>query len=121
MVRLIFDSSAIPLHYDEHNDSAIMSILQFLILVHYCQIIPLGPGPLFWFSPISLKHAFSSRVCLGFFYKKCTQIRYVQVTYILRSINPFKPNGIFHSYQVDQFIFVLRDVRWYFSVLFRSS
>ena len=26
-----------------------------------------------------------------------------------------KPNAIFHSYQLDQFIFVIGVVRWYFS------
>ena len=28
--------------------------------------------------------------------------------------NPCKPNGIFHYYQLDRFISVLRVVRWYF-------
>ena len=34
--------------------------------------------------------------------------------------NPFKPNGIFHSCQLEQFITVLRVVEWYFSFLFNS-
>ena len=32
--------------------------------------------------------------------------------------NQFKPNGISHYYQLDQSIFVLRVVGWYFSFLF---
>ena len=31
------------------------------------------------------------------------------------AFNPFMPNGISHSYQLEQSISVLRDVRWYFS------
>ena len=34
-------------------------------------------------------------------------------------LNPFKPNGIFQSYQLDRSISVLRDVGWYFSFLFK--
>ena len=30
-------------------------------------------------------------------------------------VNPFKPNGISHSYQLDQSIYILRVVGWYFS------
>ena len=33
-----------------------------------------------------------------------------------RVINPFKGNGISHSYQLDQSISVLRDVEWYFYI-----
>ena len=36
-------------------------------------------------------------------------------------INPFKPNGISHYYQLDQFISALRVVRWYFSFLFNLN
>ena len=35
--------------------------------------------------------------------------------------NPFMPNGISHYYQLKQSISVLRDVRWYFSFLFKLS
>ena len=31
-------------------------------------------------------------------------------------INPFMPNGISHSYQLDHSIFVLRVVGWYFFI-----
>ena len=34
-------------------------------------------------------------------------------------VNPFKPNGIAHSYQLDQFISILRVAGWYFSILFK--
>ena len=33
--------------------------------------------------------------------------------------NPFKPNGISYSYQLDQSSSVLRVVGWYFSFLFK--
>ena len=33
--------------------------------------------------------------------------------------NPFKPNGIFHRYQLKHYISDLRDVAWYFSFLFK--
>ena len=33
--------------------------------------------------------------------------------------NQFKPNGISHSYQLDESISVLRVVEWYFSFLFK--
>ena len=33
-------------------------------------------------------------------------------------MNPFKPNGISHRYQTEQSISILRDVGWYFSILF---
>ena len=41
--------------------------------------------------------------------------------YYLKKImfNPFKPNGISHSYQLDQSISVFRVVGWYFSFLFK--
>ena len=35
------------------------------------------------------------------------------------AFNPFMPNGISHRYQLEQSISVLRDVRWYFSFLFK--
>ena len=34
-------------------------------------------------------------------------------------VNPFKPNGISHSYQLDQTISGLRVVVWHFSFLFK--
>ena len=33
------------------------------------------------------------------------------------AFNPFMPNGISYSCQLEQSISVLRDVRWYFSFL----
>ena len=33
------------------------------------------------------------------------------------AFNPFKPYGNFHRYQLEQSIFVLRDVRWIFFIL----
>ena len=41
------------------------------------------------------------------------------VHFMRTAFNPFKPNGISHCYQLEQSIFVLRDVRWYFSFLFK--
>ena len=35
------------------------------------------------------------------------------------TINPFKPNGISDSYQLDKSISALRVVGWYFSFLFK--
>ena len=35
------------------------------------------------------------------------------------TVNPFKPNEIPHSYQLDKSISVLRVVGWYFSFLFK--
>ena len=34
-----------------------------------------------------------------------------------KRVNLFKPDGISHSYQLGQSIFILRDVGWYFSFL----
>ena len=34
-------------------------------------------------------------------------------------VNPFKSNRMFHCYQFDKSIFVLRDVGWYCSFLFK--
>ena len=34
--------------------------------------------------------------------------------------NPFKLNGISVSYQLDQSVFILRVIRWYFTSLFKS-
>ena len=33
--------------------------------------------------------------------------------------NPFKPNGIARSYQLDQSISLLKDIGRYFSILFK--
>ena len=33
----------------------------------------------------------------------------------LSKLNPFKPNGVSHCYQMEQSIFVSIDVGWYFS------
>ena len=33
--------------------------------------------------------------------------------------NPLKTNGMSHSYQLDQFISLLRDVGWYFSTFLK--
>ena len=38
---------------------------------------------------------------------------------VTSTINPIKPNGIPHSYHLDQSISVLRVVGWYFSVWFK--
>ena len=38
-----------------------------------------------------------------------------QINLLTCVINPFKPNGIFYSNQMDQSILALRVVRWYFS------
>ena len=35
-------------------------------------------------------------------------------------LNPFKLNGISHSYQLDQSVSILRVVGWYFSSFFKS-
>ena len=35
----------------------------------------------------------------------------------LVKVNPFKPNGISQSYQLDQSISILRVVWWYFTIL----
>ena len=35
------------------------------------------------------------------------------------NMDPFKQNRISHSYQLDQSISLLRDVGWYFSLLFK--
>ena len=40
-------------------------------------------------------------------------------SYIFINSNPFKPNGIFHCYQLDQTISILRVVGWYFTFLFK--
>ena len=48
------------------------------------------------------------------------EISSMQWAYSSRSINPFMPNGIPHSYKFDQPISVLRVVGWYFSFLFKS-
>ena len=43
-----------------------------------------------------------------------------EFVHFLRTVfDPFMPNGISHSYQLDQSISVLRGVRWYFSFLFK--
>ena len=34
-------------------------------------------------------------------------------------LNPSKPNGISHSYQLDQYISVLRAVGWYFFIFIK--
>ena len=34
-------------------------------------------------------------------------------------LNPFKPNGISHYYQLDQSISILRLVGWYFRILYK--
>ena len=34
------------------------------------------------------------------------------------AFNPFMLNGISHRYQLEQSISVLRDVRWYFFLIF---
>ena len=41
------------------------------------------------------------------------------VHFMRTAFNSFMPNGIFHRYQLEQSIFVLRDVKWYFSFLFK--
>ena len=35
------------------------------------------------------------------------------------TLNPFKPNGISHCYELEQSISVLREVGWYSSFLFK--
>ena len=41
------------------------------------------------------------------------------VHYMRTAFNPFMPNGISHRNQLEQSISVLKDVRWYFSFLFK--
>ena len=41
------------------------------------------------------------------------------VLFIRTAFNPFMPKGMSHSYKLEQSISVLRDVRWYFSFLFK--
>ena len=41
------------------------------------------------------------------------------VHFMRTAFNPFRSNGISHRYQLEQTISVLRDVRWYFSFLFK--
>ena len=41
------------------------------------------------------------------------------VHFIIAFIDPLMPNGISHRYLLEQSISVLRDVRWYFSFLFK--
>ena len=41
------------------------------------------------------------------------------VHFMRTAFNPFMPTGISHRYQLEQSISVLRDVRWYFSFLFK--
>ena len=41
------------------------------------------------------------------------------VHFMRTAFNPFIPNGNFHRYRLEQSISVLRDVRWYFSFLFK--
>ena len=43
-----------------------------------------------------------------------------QVKYLF-ILNPIMPNGISHRYQLEQSISVIRDVRWYFSFLFKFN
>ena len=43
------------------------------------------------------------------------------VHFMRTAFNPFMPNGISHRYQLEQSISVLRDVRWYFSFLFKCN
>ena len=41
------------------------------------------------------------------------------VHFMRTAFDPFMPNGISNRYQLEQSISVLRDVRWYFSFLFK--
>ena len=41
------------------------------------------------------------------------------VHFMRTAFNPSMPNGISQRYQLEQSISVLRDVRWYFSFLFK--
>ena len=43
------------------------------------------------------------------------------VHFMRTAFSPFIPNGIYHRYQLEQSISVLRDVRWYFSFLFNFN
>ena len=43
------------------------------------------------------------------------------VHFMSTALNPFMPNRISNGYQLEQSISVLRDVRWYFSFLFKFS
>ena len=40
-------------------------------------------------------------------------------TIITGDFNPFQPNRVSHPYQMDQSIYVVRIVGWYFSFLFK--
>ena len=57
-----------------------------------------------------------------FFYTSYVLIKVIFITGLACSdtINPFKPNGFSNYYQVDQSIFVLKVVEWYYSFLFKS-
>ena len=48
---------------------------------------------------------------------KCVNSEFVD--FMGKAFNPFMPNGISHRYQLEQSVSVLRDVRWYFSFLFK--
>ena len=48
---------------------------------------------------------------------KCFHSEFVH--FMRTAFNPFMPNIISHSYQLEQSISVLRGVRWYFSFLFK--
>ena len=48
---------------------------------------------------------------------KCFNSEFVD--FMRTALNPFMPNGISYHYQLEQSIFVLRGVRWYFSFLFK--
>ena len=56
-------------------------------------------------------------------WQDCTSTFYRYRTYLLMKtcfdLNPFKPNGISHCYQLDQSISILRVVGWYFTFLFK--
>ena len=41
------------------------------------------------------------------------------VHFMKKAFNPYMQNGISQHYQLEQSISVLKDVRWYFSFLFK--
>ena len=57
-------------------------------------------------------------ICMSFFHQVVNVHFYSPKITVncIHLLNTFKPNGIFHSYQLDQSISILRDVWWYFPI-----
>ena len=55
---------------------------------------------------------------VAYFYLWCLLVLYLLYSHVTRNrLNPFKPNGISHCYQLDLSIFVLRVFGWYFFIV----